>query len=92
MKSSVSRNEKSKSCGTVTPYFVRLSPVKSVACLRFPTLIISFLLVLSSIQAQVAVTVTGNTNTTPNLAASYTSLASALTGLNAVTAMSALLH
>jgi hypothetical protein len=38
--------------------------------------------------AQIGVTVTGNANTTPNLAASYTSLASALTAVNAVTAMS----
>lgn len=37
---------------------------------------------------QIAVTVTGNLNTTPNLAESYTSFANALTGLNAVTAMS----
>lgn len=36
---------------------------------------------------QIAVTVTGNTNTTPNLSASYTTLADALTGLNAVNAM-----
>ncbi|HYV92924.1 MAG TPA: MopE-related protein, partial [Chitinophagales bacterium] len=38
--------------------------------------------------AQIPVSVTGNTNTTPNLAASYTSLSLALTDLNAVTAMS----
>jgi len=36
---------------------------------------------------QIAVTVTNPTNTTPNLAASYTSLANALTDLNLVTAM-----
>ncbi|MFZ4520576.1 MAG: T9SS type A sorting domain-containing protein [Bacteroidales bacterium] len=39
-------------------------------------------------QADIGVTVTNNTNTTPNLAASYTSLALALADLNAVTAMS----
>ena len=38
-------------------------------------------------KAQIGVTITGNTNTTPNLAASYTTLASALTALNATTAM-----
>ncbi|MCX6304024.1 MAG: T9SS type A sorting domain-containing protein [Bacteroidetes bacterium] len=38
-------------------------------------------------QADIVVTVTNNTNTTPNLAVSYTSLASALNALNAVTAM-----
>jgi len=38
--------------------------------------------------AQVAVTVTNPTNTTPNLAASYTSLANAVTAVNAITAMS----
>jgi hypothetical protein len=39
-------------------------------------------------EAQVAVTVSGNTNTTPNLAASYVSLANAITALNTVTAFS----
>jgi trimeric autotransporter adhesin len=38
-------------------------------------------------QAQLAVTVTNQTNTTPNLLASYPSLSAALTDLNAVTAM-----
>ena len=37
---------------------------------------------------QVAVSVTGNTNTTPSLAASYVSLASAITALNTVTSFS----
>lgn len=37
--------------------------------------------------AQVAVTVTGAANTSPSLAASYTDLASALTDVNAITAM-----
>ena len=40
------------------------------------------------VNAQIAVTVTNNTNTTPNLAVSYTSFANALAALNAVTAMS----
>lgn len=38
--------------------------------------------------AQISVTVTGNTNTTPNLAASYSSMAAAITDLNLVTSMS----
>lgn len=38
-------------------------------------------------QAQIAVTVTNETNTTPVLATSYTSFANALTALNATTAM-----
>jgi hypothetical protein len=48
-----------------------------------------FLLLLSFnfLKAQIAVTVTGATNTTPNLSGTYTSLANALTDLNAVTAM-----
>ena len=46
-----------------------------------------FCLFVSNVNAQIAVTVTNNTNTTPNLAASYTSLATALTDLNAVTTM-----
>ncbi len=37
---------------------------------------------------QIAVTVSGSINTTPNLAASYTSLSNAITALNAITAMS----
>lgn len=37
--------------------------------------------------AQITITVTGNTNTTPNLTPTYGSLAAALTDLNAVTAM-----
>lgn len=40
-----------------------------------------------SVKAQITVTVTGNTNTTPNLLASYPNLAAALTDLNNVTAM-----
>ena len=36
-------------------------------------------------QAQIAFTVTGNTNTTPNLATSYTSLANLLISVNAIT-------
>lgn len=42
----------------------------------------------SSSFAQISVSVTGYANTTPNLASSYTSLANAITALNAVTAMS----
>lgn len=41
-----------------------------------------------TVQAQIAVTVDVPTNTTPNLAASYTTLALALSDLNAVSAMS----
>jgi len=51
--------------------------------------LIGFLFVLGAVgaNAQIAVTVTGNLNTTPNLAATYPSLALALTDLNLVTAM-----
>jgi hypothetical protein len=45
-------------------------------------------LFVTNASAQIGVTVTNNTNTTPNLAGSYTSFAAALTDLNAVTAMS----
>lgn len=47
------------------------------------------LLVFGSFEmySQIAVTVTNPTNTTPNLSASYTSLATALTALNSTTAM-----
>lgn len=88
MKNSVSRHEKSKSHGNAAPDFSQISQVMSVHGRRLSALIVTFMLTLSCVQAQVAVTVTGNANTTPNLAASYTSLASALTALNAVTAMS----
>ena len=88
MKNSVSRNEKSKSHGTVAPDFSQISQVMSGRGRRLSTLVVLFLLTLSCVQAQVSVTVTGNTNTTPNLAASYTSLASAVTALNSVTAFS----
>lgn len=47
-----------------------------------------FFLLANSGFGQISVSVTGNTNTTPNLAASYTSLSAALTDLNSVTAMS----
>ncbi|OYU80393.1 MAG: hypothetical protein CFE23_09040, partial [Flavobacterium sp. BFFFF1] len=47
-----------------------------------------FLFTAFTMQAQISVTVTNPGNTTPALASSYTSLASALTDLNAVTAMS----
>src|SRR5512147_1608065 len=53
---------------------------------KFYVLLIAVLFAVA-IQAQIGVTVTGNTNTTPNLSASYTSLANALTYLNAVTSM-----
>ena len=43
---------------------------------------------LSQAKAQLTVTVTNGSNTTPNLASSYSSLASAITDLNAVTAIS----
>src|SRR5256885_4602185 len=46
-----------------------------------------FALLPSGALAQIPVTVTNPTNTTPNLAASYASLAAALTDLNLVTAM-----
>ncbi len=47
-----------------------------------------FLFVREIATAQIAVTVTNPTNTTPNLLANYTTLALALNDLNAVTAMS----
>lgn len=55
---------------------------------RWILLMLLCLFTASVSQAQITVTVTNATNTTPNLAASYASLAAALTDLNAVTAMS----
>ncbi|CAN5399540.1 hypothetical protein BH10BAC5_BH10BAC5_07430 [soil metagenome] len=54
-------------------------------------LLLSFIAVLmlaGSVNAQIGITVTNPTNTTPNLAPTYTSLANAITALNGVTAMS----
>ncbi|MBC5834593.1 T9SS sorting signal type C domain-containing protein [Flavobacterium sp. F372] len=50
--------------------------------------IVFVLLFVTNLQAQIGVTVANNTNATPNLAVSYTTLSAALTSLNAVTAMS----
>jgi hypothetical protein len=52
---------------------------------KFLTLIFVFL--TTYIHSQITITVTGNTNTTPNLLATYPSLSAALTDLNLVTAM-----
>jgi hypothetical protein len=50
--------------------------------------LIALLASLTKVQAQVAVTITNPTNATPNLAASYSSLASAITALNSVSTFS----
>ena len=65
-------------------FFVKTIGTKKV----FMFLVMMFCLFVNNVNAQIAVNVTNNTNTTPNLAASYTSLANALTDLNAVSAMS----
>lgn len=54
---------------------------------RWVLLMLLFAFTVSVSQAQITVTVSDPTNTTPNLSASYASLAAALTDLNAVTAM-----
>jgi hypothetical protein len=51
------------------------------------TLIVFMMAFTFTVQAQIPVTVTGETNTTPALATSYTSLSLALTALNGTTAM-----
>jgi hypothetical protein len=74
------------------------TPTKTLSGFRYPrsgfsktaAALLSFIgltLFASSSFAQIPVTVTNPTNTTPNLAASYASLAAALTDLNNVTAM-----
>jgi hypothetical protein len=55
---------------------------------KFYFLLLTILFAATISNAQIGVTVTNPTNTTPNLSASYTSLALALTDLNNVTAMS----
>ena len=50
-------------------------------------LLLLMIFCFNKVNAQIAITVTGNTNTTPNLAASYPSLGAALTALNSITGM-----
>lgn len=50
-------------------------------------LLLFMMLCFNNAKAQIAFNVTGNTNTTPNLATSYSSFAATLTALNAVTAI-----
>ena len=58
---------------------------------KFNSSVLSVLFfILVSTIANAQVTVGGNTNTTPNLAATYTSLANAITALNGITAISGL--
>ena len=52
------------------------------------TLALGATMFVQNVNAAVGVTITNPTNTTPNLAASYTSLANAITALNAITAIS----
>lgn len=63
-----------------------LRTVKTITASLVCTLF--FLTVGNSVKAQVAVTVTNPANTTPNLAASYTSLANAVSALNGITIIS----
>jgi hypothetical protein len=65
-----------------------LATKNSTSFKGFLLMIVFALFANMSVQGQITVTVTNPSNTTPNLAASYTTLASALTDLNAVTAMS----
>jgi len=51
-------------------------------------LLLSVVLFAQSAKGQIAITVTGNTNTTPNLSTSYGSLALAISAMNGRTAMS----
>jgi Secretion system C-terminal sorting domain/SprB repeat len=50
-------------------------------------LLLFLVLCFNNAKAQIAFNVTGNTNTTPNLATSYTSLANATTAINSITAI-----
>ncbi len=62
--------------------------IKRHSLFRLKYLLFLFLFCFSiNSTGQISVTVTGNTNTTPNLAASYTSLANAIAALNTVTAL-----
>jgi hypothetical protein len=56
---------------------------------KFYSFLVVFVLIFVTFSAtgQIAVTVTNNTNTTPSLAVSYTSLSNAVAALNSVTAM-----
>ncbi|WP_395046038.1 T9SS type A sorting domain-containing protein [Flavobacterium sp.] len=67
-------------------------PIPSFTKEKFWTKTIAMLLFfvalnITKTNAQIAFTVTGNTNATPNLATSYTSLTNMLTAVNAITAV-----
>jgi hypothetical protein len=73
--------------------FCMLKPKHRLRMLNFQKLLKPFFVTMMACltfgaQAQVGVTVTGAANTTPALASTYTSLASAITALNAATAFS----
>ena len=70
--------------------FTQLQTFKKSFKMTVKTLffLIALIAGLSRAQAQLTVTVTNSGNTTPNLASSYSSLASAIADLNAVTAFS----
>jgi hypothetical protein len=76
---------------TATPHSQKQESTSYTATKRnwlsFVTVLVT-LFCFSFVQGQIGVTVTGNSNTTPALSASYVSLSAALTDLNAVTAMS----
>jgi trimeric autotransporter adhesin len=66
-----------------TIHFLKISFMRKIVAF----LSIAVLALFTTAKAQIAVTVTGASNTTPALSASYTTLSDALNGLNAVTAM-----
>ena len=69
--------------------FVSVVEKKRSASIRsFSCLLLAFVCLSQVAWGQVTVTVTGESNTTPALNASYSSLASAITALNSVTAFS----
>ncbi len=73
---------------TNTPTVALISTVKKSFRPVWLMLVVFFSFITSSVYAQIPVTVTNPNNATPNLAASYTSLANAVSALNATTAMS----
>jgi hypothetical protein len=69
--------------------FVSVVEKKRSASIRsFSCLLLAFACLSQVAWGQIPVTVTGGTNTTPNLAGTYTSFANFVTALNGVTAVS----
>ena len=69
-------------------YETLLKKTASFIVMLISLVLFSTCILTQNANAQMAITVTNPTNSTPNLSASYASLSTAITALNAITAMS----